>query len=107
MLSVSENLKKGTKERPRVVARLSTTSWRDSRGLHFKRSLTPLHRKCRGYNFLEEDASDLGAKDVLDRIQNLNSVQDGVYELLITDIQIDREFGSVLDYGYYLSPFTE
>ena len=55
----------------RCTVRVKTTTWADERGLHTKKSLTFLRRKCEGFNFLAEDASMIGAEDVLLRIVNL------------------------------------
>lgn len=43
------------------VVKLTTTAWADKRGLHIKKSLTYLRRKCTGYNAIEEEVSATGA----------------------------------------------
>ena len=92
------------KEEPEVVVRLKTSCWSDKRGIHTKRSLTYLKRKCKGYNILEEDASNIGADEVFPRIVNLDECEDGVYYVITTNVQTDWESGDVEDYDYRLVP---
>lgn len=91
----------------RCVVRLKTTCWMDSKGIHEKRSLIFLRRKCVGYNIVQEDASSVGAEEVFTRIVNLDSSKDGVYEVFTHNHYRDWETGVVEDYGYKLVEFQE
>lgn len=88
----------------RCVVRLRTTAWSDKRGLHLKKSLTFLRRQCTGFNILEEDASAIGAEEVLPRILNLDDVEDGTYYVVTCNESRDWESGYVDDYDYRLVP---
>lgn len=88
----------------RCVVRVTTTAWADKRGLHTKKSLTFLRRRCDGFNVLSEDASAIGAGYVLPRILNLGEVADGIYEVVTCNEQHDWETGYVDDYDYRLVP---
>lgn len=86
----------------RCVVRVKTTTWADNRGLHTKKSLTFLRRQCKGFNILAEDASAIGAEEVLPRILNLDEVEDGIYEVVVCNESRDFETGYVDDYDYKL-----
>jgi hypothetical protein len=62
-------------------------------------------RLCRYFNILEEDCRNVGARDVLPRILNLDKIEDGLYELVTCYEKIDHETGYVYDYDYKLIPF--
>lgn len=89
----------------RCTVRVKTTMWSDKRGgLHAKKSLTFLRRRCNGYNLLDEDAGTAGAGEVLPRILNLWAVEDGVYRVVSRNERRDWETGYVEDYDYWLAP---
>lgn len=94
-------------EEAKCIVRLRTTAWDDGKGLHVKKSLTYLRRKCVGHNVLEHDVECCGAEEIASYIKNLYSVEDGVYEVKICDIQTDWETGSVDVYNYTLVPVKE
>lgn len=86
----------------RCTVRVKTTVWADKRGLHTKKSLMFLRRRCRGFNMLTEDTSAIGAEEVLPRILNLGEVKDGIYEVMVCNESHDYETGYVDDYDYRL-----
>lgn len=91
--------------RPRCVVRLRTSTWFDGKALHLKKSLTILRKQCVGYNVLQEDASNIGAEDVISKIIDLDSLDDGIYEVVACNESRDWESGHVEDYDYRLVPF--
>jgi hypothetical protein len=90
----------------RCTVLVKTTTWGDKRGIHTKKSLTFLRRQCEGFNVLEEDASAIGAEEVLSRILNLGEVEDGIYEVVLCNKRYEYETGCVDDYDYRLVPAT-
>ena len=94
----------GTQQKTEHICavRLATTMWRDSRGIHLKKSLNFLKRKRKGYNILDEDCSMGGTEEAMLRITNINSVEDGVYKVVTHNEQTDWESGVVDDYDYKL-----
>jgi len=91
----------------RIVVALRTSCWADSRGLHMRRDLCYLKRKCVGFNFLDEDSRCVGPEEVVPRVVNLNEVPDGEYEVVIVNHKYDWESGMLEDYDYKLVPVTE
>lgn len=91
--------------RPRVVVRISTSWWHDSHGLHERRDIRYLRRKCQTYNFVAEDASCASARDTIASIINLRESTDGVYEILMTNISRDHECGEIDGYDFKLVPY--
>lgn len=91
----------------RCVVRVHTSSWIDARGLHTKKSLTFLKRQCVGYNVLQEDALNIDAESVINRIVNLDTCPDGVYQVAVCNQYRDWETGYVEDYDYKLLPVTD
>jgi len=86
------------------VVRLTTTFWKNERGIFSKKSLTFLKRRCVGYNVLEEDCSAVGAEEVMPKIVNLNEVVDGIYVVVTCNESRDYETGCIDDYDYRLVP---
>jgi hypothetical protein len=92
----------------KCVIRITTSAWSDKRGLNVKKCLSYLRRKTTGYyNIMEEDCQQIGDREVLDRIINLYSVEDGVYEVIPCDEYRDWESGYIEDYNYKLVPYKE
>ena len=91
----------------KCVVRLSTSVWSDNRGIHSKRSILYLKKKCVGFNIVKEDVSNIGADFVLKNITNIDECVDGIYQVITCDEQRDFETGYVEDYNYYLIPYEE
>jgi len=88
------------------VVKITTTIWADRRGLHTKKSITFLRRKCTGFNVLEEDAGAIGAADAVNSILNLDECGDGIYEVIVCNETHDWESGHVDGYDLKLIPFA-
>lgn len=89
------------------VVRLKTSVWSDKRGLNVKRSLQYLRKKSYGYNILEEDVGMMGAEDAHRSIENIDSCEDGIYEVIACNLSHDWESGHVDDYDLRLIPYRE
>ena len=89
----------------RTIVKLSTEYYNTYRGVFFKKSLIYLRRQCEGFNILDEDCKNGGADLVINRIDNLNEVGDGVYQVATIDESVDWETGIVDDYNYKLIPY--
>ena len=94
------------KPTPIFVVRVSKSFWADSKGVNFKISVRTVRRKS-AFDLLSEDASNIGAEEVLLNIKNLLEVDDGLYYLKIVDERRDWETGYIEDYAYKLIPYTE
>lgn len=93
---------------PMCVVRVATSKWDDARGdLHFEKKISILKRKCTGFNILREDISQIGADGVLDRIENIDECQDGLYQVITCNETRDWEGGYIDDYDYRLIPYKE
>jgi hypothetical protein len=102
------NGEEGSKEQKYVCAvRLTTSFWCDGRGVHMRKSLNFLKRKCEGYNILDEDCSNVGAEEVMPRIVNIDSASDGIYKVVTCNESRDWESGYVDDYDYQLIKMEE
>lgn len=91
----------------RCVVRLTTSYWGDDRGVHLKKSLITLKRKSSNLDTLNEESTMIGADEAIAKITNLDSCPDGVYSLVLCNIQRDWEYGHVDDYDFKLVPYTE
>lgn len=88
-----------------AVVRLSTGWWCDNRGLHMRKDITFLQRRCAGFNILAEDLSAVGAEETAQRIVNLDLCEDGVYVVNTCNEQRDWEAGYIDEYDLRLDPF--
>jgi hypothetical protein len=91
---------------PKLIVRLRTSIWHDSRGAYLRREIKWLIRKSEGFNFFEEDCSMAGADEVVPKILNLNECKDGLYKLDTCNESRDWETGYIDDYDYKLIPVT-
>lgn len=87
----------------RYVVRVATSAWRDKSGFHYKKSIRRMERLSIGFDFLGEDCSCAGRIEGLELIDNLTSVEDGLYELIMIGGR-DYEGNYELDY-YKLIPY--
>ncbi len=92
-------------ESSRCIVRLRTSSWRTRNGLHLKKDITFMRRMSSGCQILDEDANNIGAGEVLERVVNLSECEDGLYEVRVVNTRTDWETGYVDDYDYELVPF--
>ena len=91
----------------KVVARLTTTYFQTKRGYAMRKDLTFLKRKCKGFNWVEEDANQAGAETIFDNIVELEKHPDGIYELRMCNESKDWETGLLDSWEYMLVPFEE
>lgn len=91
----------------KIVVRVKTSYWRDNKGLHIRKDINYLKRKCEGFNFIEEDCSMVGFEEVAPKILNLNEVGDGVYRIIVTNETKNWETGYVDDWDYKLIEHKE
>lgn len=97
-----ENVRKSSIQ----VVRVRTHCFEDSKGgIHFQKSLIPLKRKSEGHQVLSEDVSMIGVDEVVERIENLLEVKDGIYKVVIVNEFKDWETGHIEDYDYKLVPY--
>ena len=91
----------------RCVVRLSTTYFKRGSACVLSKDLFCLRRKCEGYNLLEEHVGDVGVEEVLSCIVNLNTAEDGIYELIMINESYDRESGWLDSWDYELVKYNE
>lgn len=87
------------------VYRVGTVAYERGGTYVFGRSLRRMVRLSGPFDLIEEDVSVLGADEVLRRIVNLDSVNDGLYRLSTTNEQTDWETGTLDSYDYLLVPY--
>lgn len=86
----------------KTIVRLRTSYWVDNRGIHMKKDVNILKRKSNNDYFLE-DASMVGAKEVMDIMEDVNKIEDGVYELIFVPTSWDSSYfgdGGVEEWKY-------
>ena len=85
----------------RVVVRVTSSMYSNSKSFHYKRSCNLLKRKSlNGYWVLNEEC-DLDHHP----LENLLEVEDGVYQVVVSDEHRDWESGMVDDYTLKLIPY--
>lgn len=88
------------------VVRLSTSYWTSARGMHQRKDLTYLRRQCQGFNILEEEAANVGAPDAVANIINIDACDDGVYQVVSCNEDVDFETGQVDSWNLKLIPYS-
>jgi len=87
------------------VYRVGTVAYERGGTYVFGRTLRRMARLSGPFDLLKEDASFIGADETLRRIENLDSVDDGLYRLSTTNEQTDWETGTLDSYDYLLVPY--
>lgn len=88
----------------RLVVRVRTSAYAKRNGLVHTKSVTVMRRMSRGHDFLDEDASMVGADLVMARITNLHEVDDGLYQVVTVNEGRDWETGYLEEWDYKLVP---
>lgn len=88
------------------VVRVTTAYWFDGRGLHTKKTVRCMRRSS-DIDTLSEDAEGFEARSMLERIEDLYDLPDGLYRLVRTNVYTDRETGYVEDWDYRLIPYRK
>jgi hypothetical protein len=100
----------GLGKKPKTaVVKISTSYYQTVRGFTMTKRIEFLRRKSdREYVYsIEQDVSCGGADSVIQRIVNLNKVEDGVYKMIWINEWRDWESGYVEDWDYKLVPYEE
>lgn len=97
------------KKRKTAVVKVSTSYYHTGRGFASTKRVEFLRRKSdKEYVYsIEEDASCGGADSVMQRIVNLDKVDDGVYQMIWINEFRDWESGYIEDWDYKLVPYKE
>lgn len=90
----------------KTVVRVKTQYYSIKTGAVLQRTITTLKRKSYGYDLLNDEISAEGATSILPRIVNLDTVADGVYELISTNHSFDS-YGEPEDYDFKLISYKE
>lgn len=97
-----------SEDRSVCIVRVSSSTWYDARGVvHIDKRITPLKRKSEGYQIFSEDVQMIGASEVIEKIVNLSEIEDGIFLVLTCNHSHDWESGTLDDYDYYLSPYSQ
>ena len=88
------------------VVRIKTSSWWNGKKLILHKEIIPMKRLSVNCDLLANDIDNIGALAVVDNILNLHEVMDGLYVLVMCDIQKDWETGCIEDYNYKLVPLN-
>ena len=86
------------------VVRVRTSVWSDRRGLYVKRSVAFLRKQSTGTGPLYEEISAVGAEQAVARILNLDTCEDGIYQVVLCNQKRDWETGYIDDYDFRLEP---
>lgn len=90
-----------------LIVRIRTEYYSTKRGVAKTRKLETLKRKSSGFDFIEEDTAQVGADGVIETIINFDSVDDGIYEVIMINLCHDYETGMLEDWEYKLVPYEE
>lgn len=93
-------------DKPSVAVRLSTSYWKDRKGIHMCKSLTWMRRMSSGNNYVEDDASMGGVDAVFKMLTNLDECKDGIYRIDTVNVSRDFESGHVDSWDYKLIPIA-
>ncbi len=89
---------------PKIIVRVRNSYYATERGLACRREISYLKKQCEGFNYLADDVAMIGADEVMSRITNFDTVEDGIYEVVMTNMQTDWETGCLDNWDYKLIP---
>jgi len=89
-----------------VIVRKRTASWVSSCG-SVSRSITlrRLKRLSSGIDWVGEEVGMVGADDFLNSVENLQQVEDGIYQLVLIPGGTDYETGHMDSWSWRLQPW--
>lgn len=91
----------------KIVVKIITSYWHNNLGVNSTKSIRFLKRKGIGYSLIQEECSNIGAEEVIEKLTNLKDVTDGIYEVVTIDLKYDWETGDVDDWNYKLIPYND
>lgn len=92
----------------RCIVKVKTCFYHSKSGIHSRKDITYLSRKSVGnYNWLVDESQCVGADCVFSRITNLDSCEDGIYEVITANESRDWETGMIDDYDFALVAYKE
>lgn len=89
-----------------VVVRIATSTWSSKSGINIQKRISYQKRKSIGFNFFEEEVSQVGS-EVVEKITNLYEVPDGLYTIDICNERRDWQSGHIEDYDYVLVKYND
>lgn len=91
-----------------TVVRKKTEFFVGSRNsLNIRIKLIPVKSLSFGYQPIEDDISNSDAETVLNRILNINDVNDGIYKIVSCNHFTDKDTGYVESWNYRLIPYVK
>lgn len=91
---------------PVCVVRVGTSGYKRGDTYFYGRTLRVLQSKTT-FDYLKDEAESVGVEDGISNITNLDRVEDGLYDLVMTNISRDYESGYADDWSYTLYPHKE
>ncbi|ANA49309.1 hypothetical protein PMW_184 [Pseudomonas phage phiPMW] len=91
---------------PVCVVRVGTAGYRRGDTYFIGRTLRTLKSKTT-WDYLADEEQAVGVEDGLMNITNLDRVEDGLYDIVMTNIDRDYESGYIDGWSYTLYPHKE
>lgn len=92
------------KDRSLCLVRLVTMSWANKTGLSMTKSLVPIQDDHGYFTMIKDALIGIEGQDVASLIVNINSLPDGVYELITTEDTYGRKIDT--KYCFILKSLT-
>lgn len=83
------------------VVRVGTEGFKRGDTYFYGRTIRVIRRKTK-YDLLHDDCQQVGIQEAIENILNINSVEDGLYQLLMCNISKDCETGYIDDFNLKL-----
>ena len=91
-------------DKPICTVRITTSQWSDKRGLSQRRDIRYMQQLSRGFNILQDEAQQVGATEAIQKLLDLHTYEDGLYEITTCNESRDWETGYIDDYDFRLIP---
>lgn len=88
------------------VVRVGTEGFKRGDTYFYGRTIRVIKRKTE-YDLLHDYCQQVGIQEAIENILNINSVEDGLYQLLMCNISKDYETGYIDDFNFKLVKYEE
>lgn len=88
------------------VVRVGTESFKRGDTYFYGRTIRVIKKKTE-VDYLSDDCQQVGTQEAIENILNINTVEDGIYQLVFCNVSKDYETGYIDDFNFKLVSFEE
>jgi hypothetical protein len=88
------------------AVRVGTEAFKRGDTYFYGRTIRVIKKKTE-VDYLYDDCQQVGTQEAIENILNINTVKDGLYQLVFCNVSKDCETGYIDDFNFKLVPYEE